>query len=929
MVKKVVLYYLNAQSLLSNKNQIEWLMSECKPDVLIVSESRLTVDIEECEYRISNYSHINCFSNSRHTGGVTAYVKSGLRFEVVNVTQLESMIWILKFYVWIDSKKWVFVGVYRSPSASINEFLCFYDRWCTEHLENENNRVIMGDFNIDLKANDVNKVKMLDLIVDQGDVQLVNEYTRITENSRTLIDYVCVNAEVQDDFSACVDTNFKISDHETIRVDLECNVYKNVSKKKKVLRYSKGKLENFLNINNFSDLFFEESFDSLTFKFSDLMEKAFDAMSVERVVNVNVDCQWYNSNLWRMKQEKINAFRDAIYSNNIDNWQKYKAIRNKYKTALVKTRNEYICSQLQSNSGNQTGTWRMIKALILKNNKSKDIHNVMFGEESLNDESMIANRFNSYFVQSVIEINTSIPFRQYDSLITQLDCDFKFRYVSVESLYNLIKNLNNKKDIIGVNRDIILKSIEVIGPVLVKIINSSLCCGLFPRNWKESTVIPVEKIVNTVRCDEFRPVNMLPTCEKILERLVANQLKSYLENNKILIPEQSGFREGHSCETALNWLIYEWKKEIDCKNSVIAVFLDFKRAFETIERGILVQKLEKYGIRGNELNWFRSYLTGRTQRTKVGNVLSEPLGVDLGVPQGSVLGVMLFLLYINDVKCVLKFCKIMLFADDALIYISGKNVERLEQCLNEDLESINNWLEMNKMKLNVKKTKCMKFKVNEQINIFINGEMIECVDSFKYLGVVLDSKLNFKDHARYVCGKIAKKVGFLRRIRKELTFESALLLYNSIVLPHFNYCASLMYACQQEIINRLQLLQNKAMRAILMVNVYTPIRVMLEMLNWMNVKQRLKYSAMLLIYKMKNKMVPEYLQVNVVNVGDIQPYNLRNNDNFRPLRCVRSSTQESVMYVGMNYFNNLPGDIKNERSVYVFKKKLSFYIKNE
>ncbi|XP_055842692.1 uncharacterized protein LOC129909640 [Episyrphus balteatus] len=201
--------------------------------------------------------------------------------------------------------------------------------------------------------------------------------------------------------------------------------------------------------------------------------------------------------------------------------------------------------------------------------------------------------------------------------------------------------------------------------------------------------------------------------------------------NNLLIQEQSGFRSGHSCETAINCVVWNWKRKIDCGHSIVAVFLDLKRAFETIDRQILLSKLRLYGVCHREWKWFESYLTNRSQRTSVNGVTSDAKVNNLGVPQGSVLGVM------------------KLFADDSLIYICGKNGEDMCEKLNDDLKRIDVWLKMNKLKVNVTKTKYMKFGMNEDIDVKMDSESLICVESIKYLGCVIDRKLNLKEHASH------------------------------------------------------------------------------------------------------------------------------------------------------------------------------------
>ncbi len=226
---------------------------------------------------------------------------------------------------------------------------------------------------------------------------------------------------------------------------------------------------------------------------------------------------------------------------------------------------------------------------------------------------------------------------------------------------------------------------------LCEFINESLMSAFIPDCWKTSTIVPLKKVANTTKADELRPINMLPIPEKLLEVIVKDQMLKFIEDNDILFEIQSGFRKNHSCETALNFVLAGWKEDIEDGMFIVSVFLDFKRAFETINRSKLIKKLKKYGISGNALRWLRNYLFNRKQQTKIGETFSEKILNDLGVPQGSVLGPLLFILYINDLPKVLRHAKINLFADDALISVSSKNLEDAINKINEDLHAVWKW----------------------------------------------------------------------------------------------------------------------------------------------------------------------------------------------------------------------------------------------
>lgn len=374
-----------------------------------------------------------------------------------------------------------------------------------------------------------------------------------------------------------------------------------------------------------------------------------------------------------------------------------------------------------------------------------------------------------------------------------------------------------------------------------------------------------------------------------------------------------------------------WKEQLEAGKIIIAIFLDLKRAFETIDRNRLLKKLERIGITGEELRWFRSYLTNRLQKTKFNGEVSGELEVDIGVPQGSKLAALLFIIYMNDVKECLLFLTLILFADDTLVYYCGDDISEMNQRINEDLARLNNWLCTNKLMLNTAKTKFMVLsngKVDQPINISINNETIDRVYEMKYLGFMLNSnQLKLTNHVDYICRKIAKKVGFLARISNKLTAQHRITIFKSIIAPHFEYCASLLSTCNKGELGRLQKLQNRAMRIVLRCRKRTHVQDMLDALQWLNVKQRIMYRTLVVIFKVKNNMMPKYLSDKIMLVGDGHQYPLRNVGDFRLKSNTTENSRKTLVVNGFMEYNKMPKTIKEEINLEIFKRKVLEYVK--
>lgn len=367
------------------------------------------------------------------------------------------------------------------------------------------------------------------------------------------------------------------------------------------------------------------------------------------------------------------------------------------------------------------------------------------------------------------------------------------------------------------------------------------------------------------------------------------------------------------------------------------VFVHPRKAFETINRHKLIKKLRNYGLENSVLNWFKSYLSDRKQKVKIGNITSDDEEVKFGVPQGSILGPLLFLIYINDVTDIFKDLgvKCKLFADDMKLYFSSNNISFIEIILNKALERLSHWLDGNQMKINIdetvfmllhdRRTKSMKGKCE----IVMNGNIIKEVNESKYLGVIMDNNLIFDSNAIYVAKKVAKKINVLFRLNHTVSNYTKSIIYKTIVAPHFEYCGTIMVNYSQNRLDVLQKLQNRAMRVILEVNRNTPIIDMLHALGWMSIKQRMMFNTCILIYKMINNLSPSYLCDRIKLNNERTRYYTRNSTQIDIKNTKTHTAEKSITYVGYNWYNKLTAEVKNQSTLASFKRELSKYIKRD
>ena len=363
-----------------------------------------------------------------------------------------------------------------------------------------------------------------------------------------------------------------------------------------------------------------------------------------------------------------------------------------------------------------------------------------------------------------------------------------------------------------------------------------------------------------------------------MERAIQVQLLNFITDNKILSINQSGFRRNHSTETTVVFLVDNILERMDKRQFTGSVFIDLKKAFDVVNHNYLLYKLEHYGVRNDSLDWFRNYLTTRTQTVNFGNVLSTNSNVDYGVPQGSILGPLLFILFINDLPQCLENCSISMYADDTVIYYSAAILKSVQTVVQDDMDKIALWMVDNELLLNESKTKTLLFGTRQKLgegadfDININGTKLEQVYSFKYLGMTLDYQLNWKEQVESVSMKISNRLKLLSRIRSCLTPAAAKCVYNGLIQPIFYYCDVTWSKVSEGCSHELQRLQNKAARTILQL---TRTGDSLNILNWMNLENRRAMHVCILVFKCMNALVPDYLNNYFSQNKNIPNYNTR------------------------------------------------------
>ena len=890
---------------------------------------------------------VRCDALNRYTGGVLIFVRNDIVYEQGLIYSEEGNFWCAFINIKINNSSWSIGCLYRSPSGSIASFLTKLEGILEENFTRNKKCLLLGDLNINyLNKEDFYCKKLISLLQSLGIEQVVGEATRCCKDSSSLIDYVLAN---NDKFVHKIFKTPKITDHFIIGVRLESNNNKVNTKKIVLTRCLSEQDYHQVNIDLLTCNWNYDSID-VNVIFNDLNEKCMTVINSKypiREVRYRTDnVPWYDNEVREAALERDKAYKFFINysngSNSIGLWDDYKNKRNLVVNLLKQKKVAYYETKIDSNKNDSKEMWKCLKKLIKGKDQYTNYKNINFGTTEskvfVESESQAACKFNDYFTKSIEGISSGFDSCCHwsDSNLPVIESSIdEFQPVSIGELKQIIFSLKNCKNVNNVlNSQFLKKTFNTTGYAVLNLINSSLKSGSFPENLKTSTIIPVPKSQTKSEVSTYRPINTLPCIEKILEKAVYNQIVSYFNKNSLFLGNQSGFRKGHSCETAIQLTISKCKQSIDNNKYVIAVFLDLRRAFEIIDRDVLVKKLIYYGFKNGVIKWFKEYLTNRFQCVQVGNTRSTEKPNNYGVPQGSVLGALLFIIFMNDINHVEGLEFINLFADDTLIVCTGYDLIEVIARTQKLLKNTENFLNISKLKLNASKTKAMvistAYKIKNlnitNLKLQIDNEDIEWVSQIKYLGFMLDNTLSLKAHFDYIHKKISKKLFFFNRISKHLSLFSRMTVFKSIIQPHFDYCSSVLYLSDAGLIQSLQVLFNKGMRTILRCNRYTPIELMQSTMGWFSVKDRLYYLTMVFIFKLKRGMLPAYFDEYIVLRGQIHSYGTRNINDFNIQKTNKHSTMISLFYKALSEFNHLPLIIKNAMSLLNFKKLIRCHV---
>nr|CAI5863097.1 unnamed protein product [Callosobruchus analis] len=916
----LLIAHLNVRSLFTNFDNLNDLVHKGNYDVLGISESWLNANIPSCTVEIPGYKFFRQDREGRG-GGVAFYVKSHFSCRKIHIeVSIEEL-----EYLFLEIKIGRFamaIGVlYRPPRRSANQCIDTLDSILSCIMSKYDNVAILGDINVDM-MNTRNII--LDCFNSYSFSQLITEPTRVTDQSATLIDPIFVSEPVSVISSGLINADM-ISDHHLVFCKLR--VPKHTFKQKYITyrdfkNFDEEKFYADLLLMPWYNIIYLQSIDEKVAVFAEYIHLLFNKHAPTRTVRVSKPhCPWLTDVVKMIMHLRDMALREFKLNRTEEKYNYYKKLRNLALASLRREKQAYL--ETLYSQKNQSKFWKTLKRLNIQ--KCGETHL----PEHLKDANAINDHFISVYKQSLGETET---IRFYSGNTFSDNQKFQFSMAHPNDIKKAI--LSIKSESIGtdnISLTMIKMCLPTLLPYITHIINSCLESGYFPKRWREAIVIPVPKNSSPSNFNDLRPISLLPLFSKLLEKIVQTQLVSYCNELSIIPSHQSGFRAGHSTNTALLNITDNIFRALDKKMASVLISLDFSKAFDTIDHGLLCAKLQYYGLDETSIHFFRSYLSDRVQRVKIEEKLSCSKHISSGVPQGSILGPLLFTIYTADFHTTLSHSFISSYADDTQLihHFDPQNTTVAVDMINEDIECVVKYTKNHNLSLNPTKCNAMLFcpkkfydHLKNNLNIKIIHNDLQFIENLKVLGVTLDEHLRFSSHVANILKHSYLRLKILYSSKYVLSSKTKRVLCETLVMSVVRYCDILYYPCLDSITKlRLQKVQNSCCRFICGLRKYDHISDKIREMGWLPIEKVVKLHYIIFVHKLVTTSIPYYLFEKLISRRNSHDLNLRHRDNYTIPRFFTALFTRSFSYNAVKLYNQVNNEYKT-CSLLTFKKKL-------
>jgi hypothetical protein len=602
---------------------------------------------------------------------------------------------------------------------------------------------------------------------------------------------------------------------------------------------------------------------------------------------------------------------------------------------IRKAKRKYFFRKFEHNKNNMKQTWKTINN-ILGRGKSQRLQKKFKDEDGnifCNPED-ISNQFNNFFVNVGPKFASDIPnthMKYYDYLDNPINSTMFMKPIVEKDIIKIIDTFKQNKsagnDDIG-NYIIKRVAIEVAKP-LTNIFNLSISTGVVPEKLKIAKVIPLYKKQDAEVFSNYRPVSLLPCFSKILERIVFDKCMEYIDFNRILNDKQYGFRSNHSTYMAVLQVVDKINTAVENNETTIGIFLDLSKAFDTIDHNILLHKLEYYGFRGVVLEWFKSYLNNRKQFVSYNSCNSQLKDIICGVPQGSILGPLLFILYVNDITNSTSVLDFTLFADDTTILYSHKDIASKMNIINAELDKVSNWFKANKLSVNASKTNYMIMGTShmtsaeklQNINVLLDDTTLERVEYTKFLGILIDENLTWKNHINCISKTLSRNIGIMNKLKVYVPERILHSLYCTFILPYLNYGILIWGDTCKTYLDKHIKLQKWAVRIISNSHFRSHTKPLFVRHNVLNVEDMYSLELGVFMFKYSINELPQTFHNYFSKRSDIHDYQTRHKNDLNLSNNKKAFSDHSIRSNGPILWNSLQKNLKRPIPTKLFRKK--------
>ena len=774
--------------------------------------------------------------STRMGGGVGIWVKDDIDIEEIDITNKEGI--FESNAVHLPKHNLTILNIYRPPGDEepfidllLENLKKIKKKYMTSDLQ------VVGDFNIDLSLETNQSTELISSMLEFNLVQQVTAYTRVTKTSRSLIDHVYIKTKGQFKTDVLITD---LSDHYAVlsqRISTRINKAKTMVTKRWFTKEAYENLQVILAATDWSPMdnmntdeaasYLEQQIIEASDIVAPILTKTIKIKKVNQWttpglrISLETNCRNYKS---YKKLEKLK--KDATEERNI-----YKAYKKVLSKVIAKAKQRYYKDLIKEAGEDTKRLWQILNEMTDRK-QIKHKYPTVFQKNghNISDKKEIANLFNSYFASIGKQMADSQPdVPGFETHLKKVDSVFRLHTVAESHVKKIMQKQQPKLScgIDTINNKLVKTCHEQLAKPMTIVINKSITDSTVPLNYKTARVIPLYKKGSPSDCGNYRPVSLLSALSKILEKVICKQLNEYLEKNNLLCQDQFGFRRKCQTTHVVQKLLNEVSDNANNNEVTIATYLDLSKAFDCIQYDKLYTKLYYLGFDNRTIEWFKSYLSQRKQLTDLDGTHSDWEEVTLGVPQGSILGPILFLLYVNDINNSDKNANFDKFADDTTVLTKGKTIEEASEKMNSSMKNIHLWFAQNKLNLNPTKTRYSIFKPNKNDKDINNDKLVKIGDhhlqrvwrngketAFKLVGIWIDEELTWGEHIEKTRKKINSALYGLSKTKKYLSRPNKTLLYMGLIQSHLTYGSPIWGHAKKTKLQPLRVAQKKAIRKI-------------------------------------------------------------------------------------------------------------------